>query len=666
MTKIKILVFFCLVFLIEDMHAQTNISGGIYSNTFWTKANSPYIVTGQLVIFQGVSLTIQPGVTVKFDTGASINVRGSMIAKGTETDTIYFTSSSLSPNIGSWSGLLMNWQAELEIEYCHFEYANNLLDYETNGIYSLKHSHFYKNNNAFYYSDGGDLYVDSCLFDYNNFAVNFNEGFSYISNSIFRYNQYSIISGMLIENNIIENGLQGIGNSDGSAYVHIVRNNKIKNNNIGLKVTLGGSSGYEAQISDNIITDNIEGAYIAGAGARPDYYFQNNTVCNKNFNVKVVGYINEDLTNNCWCSSDSAYIKSKIIDGYNDASLGLAKFVPIISCCPPQPITIYGNTSVCPNTSLAFSVDSLPNENYRWTISGGGTILGSGKSITAHLINSGIYNLTCTPFNNYCNGTSKSINITVGTPGPGQIIGAGQICQNDTTAYSVDSIAGVNYRWTVTGGTVFTHGKTASAFWSTPGNYTITCTPYNNCETGTLINKSINVTRDMSNIAYQIYGDTNVKTGSRIIYKISGDTGMIYDWGLNGGGTTTIYGDSISVNWTDPGNYTLNCIPNNICGIGSQSTLLIKVDGSVSGVSNKNILDGLNISPNPNSGLFMVSFSETGNYSLKIYNNTGMEIKNDILRGQENSVRLENIASGIYYVYISTPESRITKKLIIE
>ena len=45
--------------------AQTNVQGGIYANTTWTLANSPYVMTGSIVVFPGKTLTIQPGVVVK-------------------------------------------------------------------------------------------------------------------------------------------------------------------------------------------------------------------------------------------------------------------------------------------------------------------------------------------------------------------------------------------------------------------------------------------------------------------------------------------------------------------------------------------------------------------------------------------------------------------------
>ncbi|MCP3775637.1 hypothetical protein NLX71_20395 [Paenibacillus sp. MZ04-78.2] len=44
----------------------TQISGNIGQDTVWTKAGSPYIVTTTVLIYGDVTLSIEPGVVVKF------------------------------------------------------------------------------------------------------------------------------------------------------------------------------------------------------------------------------------------------------------------------------------------------------------------------------------------------------------------------------------------------------------------------------------------------------------------------------------------------------------------------------------------------------------------------------------------------------------------------
>jgi hypothetical protein len=54
--------------------AQTAVSGGIYQNTTWTLAGSPYIVNSSIVVFPGNTLTIQPGVEIQINNQTSSTI----------------------------------------------------------------------------------------------------------------------------------------------------------------------------------------------------------------------------------------------------------------------------------------------------------------------------------------------------------------------------------------------------------------------------------------------------------------------------------------------------------------------------------------------------------------------------------------------------------------
>lgn len=71
-----------------------SVSGDVTTNTTWTLANSPYVVTGTMNVQSPAVLTIEPGVVVKFDTGGSLYALAgaTLTATGTASAPITFTS----------------------------------------------------------------------------------------------------------------------------------------------------------------------------------------------------------------------------------------------------------------------------------------------------------------------------------------------------------------------------------------------------------------------------------------------------------------------------------------------------------------------------------------------------------------------------------------------
>ena len=59
----------------------TQQNGVIDEHTIWNLSGSPFQITGHVVVSSGVTLTIEPGVTVKFDSGKVMIVEGELLAQ---------------------------------------------------------------------------------------------------------------------------------------------------------------------------------------------------------------------------------------------------------------------------------------------------------------------------------------------------------------------------------------------------------------------------------------------------------------------------------------------------------------------------------------------------------------------------------------------------------
>ena len=348
----KLFMVTLLLTLSVSLYAQTNVSGGIYSNTTWTKANSPYLVTSELVIFD--SLTIEPGVTVLFDSKVKINVRGTLTAIGTKTDSIIFVNSQAKAN---WSGIYI--LGTLNAKYCIFEGADTAVNY----VDTISFCSFINNSVGVYYGGG----FDSCSFTNNVTAIS-NPGL--VKNSYFNLNTYAITSGLTVSNCIFENNTNGITapqdlvdsctflnngkaileyNDVGDPYF---TNNYLKGNNIAFAVYNNGS------YTGNTIIGNDTGMYVDGAGAYP-VEFKNNIICHNTYNIVLNTTYNVDAQKNCWCLSDSAAIRATIYDGYTNINLGLVYFDPFNTCTDPTTITAI---TAAQNLPTSF-VTVAPNPN---------------------------------------------------------------------------------------------------------------------------------------------------------------------------------------------------------------------------------------------------------------------------------------------------------------
>lgn len=104
----------------------TNVSGVISVNTTWTLANSPYVMTGDVTVATGVTLTIEPGVVVQANaTSRQLRVDGSLSAVGTAGAPITFTS-TMDSAPGEWNRIYFPaGSGSSTLKYVNVRYGGN-------------------------------------------------------------------------------------------------------------------------------------------------------------------------------------------------------------------------------------------------------------------------------------------------------------------------------------------------------------------------------------------------------------------------------------------------------------------------------------------------------------------------------------------------------------
>jgi len=155
-----LLLIACLGVQLPVAVAQTPVSGGIFSNTIWTLANSPYLMTGNVVVFPGVTLTIEPGVEVRVASASTpaagyyLETRGTVNMIGLPGLPIRFRSDTALTTVAAWDGFRINdpQGGALNFNYVELSNANFLFNY-------------YGNSPA-------SLVVEGSTFNYNYYALN--------------------------------------------------------------------------------------------------------------------------------------------------------------------------------------------------------------------------------------------------------------------------------------------------------------------------------------------------------------------------------------------------------------------------------------------------------------------------------------------------------------
>ncbi len=191
---------------IKPQRVNSTHSGTIASDEIWTPEGNPHIVSGQLIIAgaapNGATLTIQPGVEVLFAEGASIvvggtNSPGTLVAVGTASSQILFTSNQTTKTKGWWRYIRFNQQAvNCQMTYCTVEYG---------GIYS---AHKYGGNLVIENNGDASVALSNCTIK--NSA---SDGVSFLGSGLVHFSDNTITSNEHYGITIYADQVRGIQNS---------------------------------------------------------------------------------------------------------------------------------------------------------------------------------------------------------------------------------------------------------------------------------------------------------------------------------------------------------------------------------------------------------------------------------------------------------------------
>ncbi|MCK4224900.1 MAG: right-handed parallel beta-helix repeat-containing protein [candidate division Zixibacteria bacterium] len=221
-----------------DTVTDQTVYGGVADSVSgtWTKAESPYVIVGDIWINWGDTLTIESGVEVKFMPDVSFRVYGYLDANGIEGDSVYFIPKAEVPEPSDhWGGIYSYYgSSRSELTYvvirnAHRGYYHS--SYDTT-LSIISHSRINDCGDSLW--GGGGIYVDYGPLTIVNSQI--------VGNLYYGIEFYYCAQGNVESTEVTENGYYGIYCYNSS--VEIEKDSIVGNGQYGIYV----SSSYENRL----------------------------------------------------------------------------------------------------------------------------------------------------------------------------------------------------------------------------------------------------------------------------------------------------------------------------------------------------------------------------------------------------------------------------------
>jgi hypothetical protein len=434
-TALMITVLICGFFFVTLTVSGENSANIISSDTTWAISNSPYTLASSVIVASGATLTIQPGVTVNINQGASLQVEGTLIAVGTNADNIQLSGSGdivITQSVSSGTAIQDAVVNVRYLELCNsckidndtidgniylFGGSPRIIDSNIVGEISGNESSqapVISNNNVV-----GQIGVEagSPTIE-NNVVAGISPGYQTVNGSSYAPSLcIAIFAGpaeaawplnAVIIDNTVTCGLDGIDAGEGGSTTAIIQNNLVENCT---RDAMAISS--TATIENNTLINNNIGIYIFNFWSSSSFpsptlpkVMGNNIFNSSQYNIYYESNMNLIATYNWWGTTNLQAISQTIYDHAFDPTLGTVSISPCLTAPNPQ---AYPNTS---NLIAYPSVSPSPAQSS-----------GSGNSTQPTQITSTTYfsiESNSTVSNLFFNSTDQELGFTVRGP-PGTI-----------------------------------------------------------------------------------------------------------------------------------------------------------------------------------------------------------------------------------------------------
>ncbi len=344
----------------------TKITGVISTNSTWTKANSPYSLTGNVLVKEGVTLTLEAGTIVNLNS-YYILVNGTLQSKGTASENIYINGIDGSPPpIPLGSSLAISFSYGITIN----DYPAGGSTFENTNLHNVRLAlgtldTIRKCSITGFVAAGQNSIITNSDIE----GVVVGSGTTQISNNVIsggieaKYGSPSILNNTIASGAGGGSGIQFLqtdsikisGNRIWACDMGIyalgngaITDNFIAYNNQGIGIYYGAA----VSVQGNTLQDNGIGIKLH-AGAISS--LTNNNLENPVLNIYLDVATNLDATNNWWGTTDSYTINQTIYDFKNDFKLGNVTYTPLLTApssqAPKSPIP----------TPTAIPSPTLPN-----------------------------------------------------------------------------------------------------------------------------------------------------------------------------------------------------------------------------------------------------------------------------------------------------------------